>query len=111
MKISGIIFTVLASISLLFAIAFFIAGSLIFAFVQFYQYIFGIGEFWLALLIFIPSIFLFSYGALYGIKEIFMGGLGHDKKNKGMNLSTKFFLSVLLYELSKLFIKTNNKKK
>lgn len=110
MRVFGIVFTILSTVSLLTALAIFIAGSSIFIFEQLYHSVYERGGFFAALLVMLPAIFLFSYAFLQVIKKMFLTIWNPEEEARKFELTEKVFLSILLYEISKFLIKRKRKK-
>ena len=111
MRVFGVVFTILSTVSLLIALAIFIAGSSVFIFVQLYQSVYEKGGFFAALLVMLPTVFLFSYAFLEVIKKMFLTVWNPEEEAKKFDLTEKVFLSILLYEISKFLIKRKNNKR
>lgn len=111
MRVFGIVFTILSTVSLLMALAIFIAGSSVFIFVQLYHSVYERGGFFQALLVMLPTVFLFSYAFLEVIKKMFLTIWNPEEEAKKLEITEKVFFSILFYEISKFLIKRKNKRK
>ena len=106
MKLLKIIFSILTVIALFFFVAIFMAGSLIFLNIQFYDQIQQLGGPWIAFLVILLEIILLSYAAIGLIGNMFHN-IFYNKKNsseseRGSVIDKKFLLGLLAYELLKL---------
>lgn len=108
MKLAQPIFSIIIIIFLLFSVAIFVAGSLIFLNIQVYDQIYQLGGLWIACLMIVLEILIFSYGAIRLIKSMFCDIFNGKKSNKknfnenGNPINKKLLFGVLAYELLKL---------
>jgi len=116
MKLLKIVFSFLTIIFLLFSVAIFIAGSLIFLNIQLYNQIYQLSGFWIAFLTILLEIVIFFYVASVLIENMFHNIFDwkkssgeNPKENKGL-ISKQILFSVIIYELFKLLCINKSRK-
>jgi hypothetical protein len=114
MRFLKIIFSILTVISLFFSLAIFIAGSLIFLNIQFYEQIHQLAGPWAAYSVILLEIILFSYAAIGLIGNMFHN-IFYDKKSSNGSRSKdvidkKILFGLLAYELLKLLYVNKSRK-